>query len=142
MVAATPRARIRLPETAIPKAKEGSPAKLYFDAFPYQRYGTIAGRISHTSPSAIQTEDGPVFVGLIDLDRYAFDDDSGASPVLIGMAGEARISVGRRTLMEYAFEPIRKLRENFSPAIARAPDTNDAPDNQTSESQPSQEGEQ
>ena len=138
---ATPRARIRIPETAIPKAKEGRPAKLYFDAFPYQRYGTISGHISHTSASAVQTEEGPVFVGLIDLDRYAFNDRDGESPVLIGMAGEARISVGRRTLIEYAFEPIRKLRENFRPADAQASKTDPTSDEQTVESQPMQEGE-
>ena len=28
------------------------------------------------------------------------------------MTGEARIVVGERTIMEYAFEPIRQLREN------------------------------
>jgi hypothetical protein len=31
----------------------------------------------------------------------------------VGMRGEARIVVGRRTLIEYAFEPIRQLRENI-----------------------------
>jgi hypothetical protein len=29
------------------------------------------------------------------------------------MKGEARIVVGRRRLIEYAFEPIRQLRENM-----------------------------
>jgi hypothetical protein len=29
------------------------------------------------------------------------------------MAGEARIVVGQRTMIEYAFEPIRQLRENM-----------------------------
>jgi hypothetical protein len=30
------------------------------------------------------------------------------------MKGEAHIVVGRRTLIEYAFEPIRQLRETMS----------------------------
>jgi hypothetical protein len=29
------------------------------------------------------------------------------------MGGEARVVVGRRTMIEYAFEPIRQLRENM-----------------------------
>ncbi len=29
------------------------------------------------------------------------------------MGGQARIVVGERTLIEYAFEPIRQLRENM-----------------------------
>jgi hypothetical protein len=31
------------------------------------------------------------------------------------MKGEARIVVGSRTLLEYAFQPIRQLRENMRP---------------------------
>jgi hypothetical protein len=29
------------------------------------------------------------------------------------MRGQARVVVGRRTMIEYAFEPIRQLRENM-----------------------------
>ena len=31
----------------------------------------------------------------------------------VGMRGEARIVVGSRALIEYAFEPVRQLRENM-----------------------------
>ena len=31
----------------------------------------------------------------------------------VGMRGEARITVGRRTLLEIIFEPLRRLRENI-----------------------------
>ena len=30
-------------------------------------------------------------------------------------AGEARIAIGSRTLVEHAFEPFRQLRENLKP---------------------------
>jgi hypothetical protein len=33
-------------------------------------------------------------------------------PLRAGMTGTARIQAGRRTLIEYAFEPLRQLREN------------------------------
>jgi hypothetical protein len=33
-------------------------------------------------------------------------------PLCVGMRGEAHIIVGGRTLIEYAFEPIRQLRES------------------------------
>jgi hypothetical protein len=31
------------------------------------------------------------------------------------MSGKARITVGRRPLIEYAFEPLRQVRENLRP---------------------------
>jgi hypothetical protein len=33
--------------------------------------------------------------------------------VRVGMTGEARITTGSNALIEYAFEPIRQLRENL-----------------------------
>jgi hypothetical protein len=35
-------------------------------------------------------------------------------PLLAGMGGFADIVVGRRSLLSYAFEPLRALRESFS----------------------------
>jgi len=40
-------------------------------------------------------------------------------PLLPGMVGRADIIVGRRTLVSYAFEPIRQLRENMATGRAR-----------------------
>jgi hypothetical protein len=34
-------------------------------------------------------------------------------PLRVGMKGEAHIIVGGRTMIEYAFEPIRQLRESI-----------------------------
>jgi hypothetical protein len=31
------------------------------------------------------------------------------------MKGSARVTVGRRALIEYAFEPLRSIRENLQP---------------------------
>jgi hypothetical protein len=45
-------------------------------------------------------------------------------PLLAGMRGEARVVTGRRSLISFAFEPIRALEENFSsppPSASPAP---------------------
>lgn len=46
--------------------------------------------------------------------------DGADVPLRAGMQGTARITVGRRRLVEFVLEPIRQLRENFSGTISRS----------------------
>ncbi len=105
------RARLLLPETGLPKLAVGQRVRFFFDAFPYQRYGTVDARLDWISPSAISSPEGPRFAGLASLDPPS----PGHHPLAlrVGMGGQARITVGQRTLIDYAFEPIRQLRENM-----------------------------
>src|SRR5438034_3020543 len=86
----------------------------FVEAFPYQRYGAVTGKLDWISPSAITTTDGAHFVALGSLDRYEISPRTGeVLPLRVGMRGQANIIVGGRTLIEYAFEPIRQLRESM-----------------------------
>lgn len=109
-VDAKPHARLRLSEAGLPKLAVGQKVRFFFDAFPYQRYGAVDAKLNWISPSAISTPEGSYFVGLASLEENT-KSKSKVQP-RVGMRGEARVVVGRRTLMEYAFEPIRQLREN------------------------------
>jgi multidrug efflux pump subunit AcrA (membrane-fusion protein) len=102
-----------LPETGLPKLATGQQARFFFDAFPYQRYGTVAAKLDWISPSAVSSPEGPHFVALASLDDAAIPIRRRPLPLRVGMKGEARIVVGRRTLIEYAFEPVRQLRESM-----------------------------
>ena len=109
-----PRARMTLNEAGLPKLAVAQRIRYFFEAFPYQRYGTITGKVDWISPSAITTTDGSRFVALGSLDRYEISSQAGhALPLRVGMKGDAHIIVGGRTLIEYAFEPIRQLRERI-----------------------------
>jgi hemolysin D len=89
--------------------------RYFFEAFPYQRYGAVNGKLDWISPSAVTSSDGSHFVALASLDRTVISVSSAkALPLRVGMKGEAHIIVGGRTLIEYAFEPVRQLRENMS----------------------------
>ena len=111
---AKPRARMTLNEAGLPKLAVAQRVRYFFEAFPYQRYGTVAGKLDWISPSAVTSVDGSHFVALGSLDRYEISPRSGqVLPLRVGMRGEAHIIVGGRTLIEYAFEPIRQLRENM-----------------------------
>jgi len=108
---AKPHARLLFGESGLPKLAVGQRVRFFFAAFPYQRYGAVDAKLNWISPSAVSSPDGSHFVGLASLDENK-KNKSKVQP-RVGMRGEARIVVGRRTLIEYAFEPIRQLRENI-----------------------------
>ena len=111
---AKPRARMTLNEAGFPKLAIAQRVRYFFDAFPYQRYGAVTGKLDWISPSAVTTTDGSHFVALGSLDRYDISPRAGQVLALrVGMRGQAHIIVGGRTLIEYAFEPIRQLRESM-----------------------------
>lgn len=111
---AKPRARMTLNEAGLPKLAVAQRVRYFFQAFPYQRYGTISGKLDWISPSAVTSADGSHFIALASLDRSEISTRAGQSlPVRVGMRGEAHIIVGGRTMIEYAFEPIRQLRESI-----------------------------
>ena len=109
-----PRARMTLSEAGLPRLAVAQRVRYFFEAFPYQRYGTITGKVDWISPSAVTSTDGSHFVALGSLDQYEISSRPGqALPLRVGMKGSAHIIVGGRTLIEYAFEPIRRLRESM-----------------------------
>ncbi len=105
---AKPLARLALNESSLGKLKVGEPIRFFFEAFPYQRYGALSGTLDWVSPSAVTATAGPHFVAIASIDLNANHRHLALRP---GMKGEARIRVGSRTLIEYALEPIRQLRE-------------------------------
>lgn len=108
-----PQARLSLNESSLPKLAVGQRARFFFEAYPYQRYGTVDAKVDWISPSAVSSADGPHFVALASVDENARLGRRKPLPLRVGMRGEARVVVGRRTLIEYAFEPIRQLKENM-----------------------------
>jgi membrane fusion protein len=106
----TKRVRLTITEAGLPKLAPRQQVRLFFDSFPYQRYGVVDAQLDWISPSAIASSDGPHFIALASLDTTA--RRRRPLDLRVGMTGEARIVVGQRTIAEYAFEPIRQLREN------------------------------
>jgi multidrug resistance efflux pump len=110
---AKPRARLAVNESGLQKLTVGQSVKFFLDAFPYQRYGAVSAKLDWISPSVVSSPDGPHFVALASLDETAHQGQRKPLTLRVGMTGVARIVVGRRTMVEYAFEPIRQLRENM-----------------------------
>ena len=111
---AQPHARLVIKETGLPRLSVGQRARFFFDAFPYQRYGAVDAKVDWISPSIVASAEGPRFVALASLDDTRTAKRKQPLPVRVGMRGEARIVVGKRTMIESAFDPIRQLRESVA----------------------------
>jgi membrane fusion protein len=110
----TLEAELEVPPSGAGRLEAGQAVKLLYDAFPYQRYGVRFGKLRWVSPGAIRESDRTVFRALVDLDEDAIPVDGRPRPLLAGMGGSARVVIGRRSLLAYAFEPIRRLRESLA----------------------------
>ncbi len=104
-----PVARLNVQESALARLQVGQKVRFFLEAYPYQRYGAINGKVDWISPSVVTSTEGTKFVALASIDKSSVKARIG---LRVGMKGEAHVVVGRRTLIEYAFEPIKQLRES------------------------------
>jgi len=110
---ATLAAELTLAQEGVPRLRTGLRTQLFFEAFPYQRFGTGMGVVRWVSPAAVKGADGDRFVARAALDQATMKIGGEQRPLSAGMKGEARVLVGHRSAIEYVFEPIRQLRENW-----------------------------
>ncbi len=108
------RAELYVPTVAAGFLAPGQQVHLAVDAFPYQRFGTIAGQIVSISSAAIarQSANGPIPVYLVtvDLPRASVMAFGRAQPLVPGMTLTARIVTEERSLLEWLFEPLFAVR--------------------------------
>ncbi|HSE68111.1 MAG TPA: HlyD family efflux transporter periplasmic adaptor subunit [Gemmatimonadales bacterium] len=110
---------LRVPEGGVAQVRPGQGVKLRYDAFPYQRYGVRFATVRWLGPAGSTARDSGEFRALVDLADDSIRVHGQLRALLPGMGGRADIVVGKRSLVSYAFEPIRALRENFAEPPSR-----------------------
>ncbi len=110
------QAELTVPPGGVSRLKPGQGVKLLYDAFPYQRYGVRYGTVRWISPASVSVDGGSAFRALVDVTDKTILVDGQPRPLLAGMGGRAEVVVGRRTLIGYALEPLRQLRESLATA--------------------------
>jgi biotin carboxyl carrier protein len=108
------QAEVNVTPTGTGRIEPGQPVRLLYDAFPYQRYGIKHGTVRWVSPASVTVKDQQVFRVLVDLEERSVQVKGETRPFLAGMGGRADVVVGRRSLISYAFEPVRMLRETLA----------------------------
>lgn len=111
---AIPRVELYVPTSAAGFLAPGQDVRIAVDAFPYQQFGTVVGKIKEISSVAITREGGdgpmPVYLVIADVAQPFVRTFSGRQPMLPGMTLTARIVTQKRSLLEWLFEPLLAVR--------------------------------
>lgn len=93
--------------------KVGDPVQIKFDAYPYQDYGIVSGKVKSISPDAKPDERlGGVYRVEIVLDRSFVAKHQQEIHLKAGQTATAEIVIRRRSIAEILLDPIRKLQES------------------------------
>lgn len=113
-------AELYAPSRAIGFARVGQDVRLMYDAFPYQRFGSFAGRIVAISRTVLAPNEvdapiqgqvrEPVYRVRVALAEQAITAFGQRVPLQPGMALAANLVLDRRTFLDWLLEPINAVR--------------------------------
>lgn len=92
----------------------GQQVQIKLAAYPFQKYGLIAGAIEHIGPDTTEkagSADVPAIAGyraLVRLERQQLEVDNAILSLTAGMQIMVDIHQGRRTVMAYLLSPVQK----------------------------------
>jgi hemolysin D len=89
--------------------------QIKLDAFPYQDFGLVSGKVLSVSPDSKAMENGSqVYRVDIALDRPTIQVRGQQIELKTGQTGTAEIMTRRRRIMDLLLDPIRQLQGNVS----------------------------
>ncbi len=105
------RAELAVPSAAIGFVKPGQTVRLSVDAFPYQRFGTVEGKVLTVATSSIGAAGPhgttiPVYPVMVKLDHATVSAFGRDEPLVSGMTLTARIITEKQSLLTWLFEPL------------------------------------
>ncbi len=96
----------KLPVSDIGFVREGQNAVVKLASMDARRYGTLRGRVSTVSPDSFVTSDGGAFYSVhIETTQGYFEGSGDRYALYPGMRVVAYIHTGRRTVLQYLFDP-------------------------------------
>jgi HlyD family secretion protein len=95
--------------------KVGMPVKVKFDAYPFQEYGIVPGKVNRISPDSkvIQTPQGNIesFELEIALARQYIQNGNKRIPLTPGQTATAEVIVRERRVIDFILDPFKKLQK-------------------------------
>lgn len=95
--------------------KVGMPVKVKFDAYPFQDYGVVTGKVMQVSPDSkvMETPQGKieVFEMEISLDQSDIKFGNKRIPLTPGQTATAEVIVRQRRLIDFILDPFKKLQK-------------------------------
>ena len=98
------RLDVAIPAADVGHIRVGMPVRVKLEAYDYQDYGTLDGRVTFVSPDSVAAEPAgdtpalPVFTARVQLDSDTVGRGNHTGQVKIGMAGRAEIYTEQRSL--------------------------------------------
>ena len=99
-----------VPSEEVGHLRVGMPVRVKLDAYDYQRYGTVSGRVCFISADSGVPEGKPAAVYVVRVELEADEVGRGdlRGRVKLGMAGQAEIVTGRESLLSLLAKKIRQ----------------------------------
>ncbi|GFE68849.1 HlyD family efflux transporter periplasmic adaptor subunit [Chroococcus sp. FPU101] len=108
--------RAQMATTESGSLRVGMPVKMKFDAYPFQDYGIVEGKLSDISPTSkvTQTEQGQVttFDLEIELQQTCLPTAKTCVPLTPGQTATAEVIVRQRKLIDFVLDPFKKLQKS------------------------------
>ena len=85
----------------------GQEVSVKIDAFSFQKYGTISGKVISVSPNAIKNELGElVYLVKIALEEKTININGNELNITAGMTGTSEVKISERPIIEFFIEPL------------------------------------
>ena len=89
--------------------KIGQEAEVKLDTFPFQKYGTVKGKVTAISPDAFEDEKlGPVYKIKVTIEKFKIYADDRYIPIAPGMSVSVEVKTNKRRIIEFFLSPIVK----------------------------------
>jgi hemolysin D len=108
--------KVQMPSQNAGFLKLGMPVKVKFDAYPFQDYGIVTGKIVWLSPDSKVVEAGntkaEVFEVDVVLDRDYIQSQGKKIVLSLGQTGTAEAIVRQRRTIDFILDPFKKLQKD------------------------------
>ena len=103
---------VSLPNREAGFVKTGMPVQVKFDAFPYQNYGVIPGKVVSISPDAKTDERLGVFYRVeVSIDRDSVKANNQTWKLKAGQTASAEIVIRQRSIADILLDPLKQLQK-------------------------------
>jgi adhesin transport system membrane fusion protein len=101
-------AEVRIATRDIGHVQPGQPVKVKVTSYDYNRYGSLPGTLLKVSPTTLfdEQEKKPYYRGIVQISRPFMGPGENQNLVLPGMAVEADVVTGNKTLISYLLKPV------------------------------------
>ncbi len=91
----------------------GQDVRISLTAYDASRYGTIDGKVLKVSADAVEDKTNGLSFYIVDtsIDSDLFEDDGSKVEVLPGMVASLDVLAGKRTILDYIWNPMIKVKE-------------------------------